>query len=84
MIINKTGKIIDDLYMVGTPAMPVYLLDGEKPSIFDAVLAFLDKIFADGIRQILGRRNLEYCFLTHSHLNTILFREPNKSSLPIY
>ena len=69
MIIKKTGKIVDDLYMVGPPAMPVYLLDGEKPAIFDAGLAFLGKIYADGIRQILGRRNLQYCFLTHSHFD---------------
>jgi len=55
--------------MVGPPAMPVYLLDGEKPAIFDAGLAFLGKIYADGIRQILGRRNLQYCFLTHSHFD---------------
>ena len=55
--------------MVGTPAMPVYLLDGERPAIFDAGLAFLGKIYAAGIRQILGRRNLQYCFLTHSHFD---------------
>ncbi len=24
MIIKNTGKIIDDLYIVGTPAMPVF------------------------------------------------------------
>ncbi len=69
MIIKNTGKIIDDLYMVGTPVMPVYLLDGEKPAIFDAGLAFLGKIYADGIRQILGHRNLQYCFLSHSHFD---------------
>jgi len=69
MIINNTGQIIDGLYMVGTPAMPVYLLDGEKPAIFDAGLAFFGKIYADGIRQVLGRRNLQYCFLTHSHFD---------------
>ena len=69
MIIKNSGKIIEGLYMVGPPAMPVYLLDGEKPAIFDAGLAFLGKIYADGIRQILGRRNLQYCFLTHSHFD---------------
>jgi glyoxylase-like metal-dependent hydrolase (beta-lactamase superfamily II) len=69
MIIHSTGKIIDGLYMVGTPAMPVYLLDGDKPAIFDAGLAFLGKIYADEIRQILGARNLHYCFLTHSHFD---------------
>ena len=69
MIFKNTGKIIEGLYIVGTPAMPVYLLEGEKSAIFDAGLAFLGKIYADGIRQILGRRNLQYCFLTHSHFD---------------
>jgi glyoxylase-like metal-dependent hydrolase (beta-lactamase superfamily II) len=69
MIFKKAGKIIEGLYMVGPPAMPVYLLDGEKPAIFDAGLAFLGIIYADGIRQILGHRNLHYCFLTHSHFD---------------
>ena len=69
MIINSTGKIIDDLYMVGHPAMPVYLLDGEKPVIFDAGLTFLGNIYTDGIREIIGNRDLHYCFLTHSHFD---------------
>ena len=69
MVFKKAGKIVEGLYMVGPPAMPVYLLDGEKPAIFDAGLAFLGKIYADGIRQILGHRNLHYCFLTHSHFD---------------
>jgi len=69
MIIKDTGKIIDGLYMVGTPAMPVYLLDGEKPVIFDAGLAFLGKIYADGIRQMLRGRTPHYCFLSHSHFD---------------
>ncbi|UCD78256.1 MAG: MBL fold metallo-hydrolase [Desulfobacterales bacterium] len=69
MIIGDSGKIIDDLYMVGTPAMPVYLLDGEKPAIFDAGLAFLGRIYTDGIRAILGNRDLHYCFLSHSHFD---------------
>jgi glyoxylase-like metal-dependent hydrolase (beta-lactamase superfamily II) len=69
MIINSTGKIIDDLYMVGTPAMPVYLLDGEKPAVFDAGLTFFGNIYTDGIREIIGKRDLHYCFLTHSHFD---------------
>ena len=69
MIFKKAGKIIEGLYLVGPPAMPIYLLDGEKPAIFDAGLAFLGKIYADGIRQIIGRRNLHYCFLSHSHFD---------------
>jgi glyoxylase-like metal-dependent hydrolase (beta-lactamase superfamily II) len=69
MIIKNIGKIIDDVYMVGTATMPVYLLDGEKPAIFDAGLAFLGSIYADGIREIIGKRALQYCFVTHSHFD---------------
>jgi glyoxylase-like metal-dependent hydrolase (beta-lactamase superfamily II) len=69
VIINSVGKIIDDLYMVGHPAMPVYLLDGEKPAVFDAGLAFLGDLYTEGIREIIGKRKLHYCFLSHSHFD---------------
>jgi glyoxylase-like metal-dependent hydrolase (beta-lactamase superfamily II) len=69
MIIKNVGKIIDDLYMVGHPAMPVYLLDGPKPVIFDAGLAFLGRLYVEGIREIIRKRDLHYCFLSHSHFD---------------
>jgi glyoxylase-like metal-dependent hydrolase (beta-lactamase superfamily II) len=69
MIFENTGKIIDDLYMVGIPEMPVYLLDGEKPAIFDAGLTFLGHMYAKNIREIIGSRDLHYCFLSHSHFD---------------
>jgi glyoxylase-like metal-dependent hydrolase (beta-lactamase superfamily II) len=69
MIFKKTGKIIDDLYLVGHPAMPVYLLDGQRPAIFDAGLAFLGRLYVNGIREIIDRRDLHYCFLSHSHFD---------------
>ena len=69
MIIGNIGRVVEDLYMVGHPAMPVYLLDGPKPAIFDAGLAFLGRLYVAGIRAIIGRRNLHYCFLSHSHFD---------------
>ena len=83
MIFNDTGKIIDGLYMVGTPAMPVYLLDGETPAIFDAGLAFLGRIYTDGIREIIGARDLHYCFLSHSHFDHCGSVAVLKKSFPI-
>ena len=62
MIIKNTGKIIDDLYMVGTPAMPIYLLDGEKPAVFDAGLAFLGKIYIE-YDPIQGPKQIESAYL---------------------
>lgn len=83
MIFKNTGKIIDDLYMVGTPAMPVYLLDGEVPAIFDAGLAFLGKLYAAGIREIIGDRGLHYCFLSHSHFDHCGSAAVLKKSFPM-
>ena len=55
--------------MLGTPAMPVWLLDTDKPAIYDAGLAFLGPLYAEEIKKILGTRPLEYCFITHSHFD---------------
>ena len=69
MIINNTGKITDDLYMVGHPGMPMYLLDGRTPAVFDAGLAFLGRLYVNGLQQVLMRRSPAYCFLSHSHFD---------------
>jgi glyoxylase-like metal-dependent hydrolase (beta-lactamase superfamily II) len=69
MIINKTGEILSGLFMIGTTAMPVYLLDGKNPAVFDAGLAFLGGLYAKAIKGALGARPLQYCFLTHSHFD---------------
>jgi len=69
MIINKTGQIIEDFYSIGHPAIPVFLMDGVRPLIFDAGFAFLGEIYAREIKKILGERQPEYLFLTHAHFD---------------
>ena len=69
MIINSTGKIAEDLYMLGSPYMPMYLIDAERPAIFDAGLAFLGSMYLEGLKAVLGDRQPSYCFLTHSHFD---------------
>jgi len=69
MIINKTGQIIEDFYSIGHPAIPVFLMDGVRPLIFDAGFAFLGEIYAGEIKKILGDRQPEYLFLTHAHFD---------------
>ena len=66
MIFDKIGKIKNNFYMLGTPAMPVYLVDADNPAIFDAGLAFLGQLYAEDIKKILGSRPLEYCFSSSS------------------
>ncbi len=69
MKINKTGKICDNLYMLGNPGMPIYLLNSEKPVIFDSGIAFLGGYYVQEIKEILGDKQPRYCMLTHSHFD---------------
>ena len=69
MIINKTGQIIENFYSIGHPAIPVFLMDGVHPLIFDAGFTFLGEIYAREIKKILGDRQPEYLFLTHAHFD---------------
>ena len=69
MIIKKTGQIIEDFYSIGHPAIPIFLMDGVRPLIFDAGFAFLGEIYAGEIKKILGDRQVEYLFLTHAHFD---------------
>jgi len=71
MIIKETGKISDDLYVIGSPAIPVYLLDGPVPVLFDAGFTALAHQYENGIKEILGDRKPAYLFLTHSHFDHV-------------
>ena len=69
MIINRTGQLVEHFYSIGHPAIPVFLMDGVHPIIFDAGIAFLGEIYAGDIKKILGDRQVEYLFLTHAHFD---------------
>ncbi|OQY50312.1 MAG: hypothetical protein B6230_06470 [Desulfobacteraceae bacterium 4572_89] len=71
MIIQETGKICDDFYVIGSAAIPVYLLDGPVPVLFDAGVTPGAFIYEAGIKEILGEREPEFLFLTHSHFDHI-------------
>jgi len=64
-----TGSVTDDFYVVGSSEMPVYLLEGPVPVLFDAGLTAYAEIYADGIRNILQHRSPGYLFLTHTHFD---------------
>jgi glyoxylase-like metal-dependent hydrolase (beta-lactamase superfamily II) len=53
--------------MLGHPVAPVYLLDADRPAIFDTGLTCLGEVYVGEIKKVLGRRQPFYCFITHSH-----------------
>jgi 2-aminobenzoylacetyl-CoA thioesterase len=64
-----TGKVRDDFYVVGSSEMPVYLLDGPVPVLFDAGLTAYAGIYVSDIKKILHNRSPKYLFLTHTHFD---------------
>lgn len=69
MIFKNTGEVVDGFYVTGLEHIPVYLLDGQKPVLFDAGLTFLGEIYKQAILSILGNRQPEILFLTHVHFD---------------
>jgi glyoxylase-like metal-dependent hydrolase (beta-lactamase superfamily II) len=67
MVFDKTGKVKDDFYVLGHTWMPIYLLDGGQPVLFEAGLACLGRIYEEAIQSVLGNRQPEFLFLTHVH-----------------
>lgn len=71
MIIQETGEICDGFYVVGSPNVPVYLLDGDAPVLFDGGFTSFARWYETGIKEILGDRIPAYIFLTHSHFDHV-------------
>ncbi len=57
--------------MTGNPGLPVYLLDGPAPILFDAGVAALADHYVRDIKAVLGDRAPAHLFLTHSHYDHI-------------
>lgn len=69
MIFDGTGEVRDGFYVVGFADVPVYLLAGRKPVLFDAGLPQVGQIYEEGIRAVLGATEPAILFLTHSHFD---------------
>ena len=69
MIISQTGKITEDFHALGHPAIPIYLVDGQAPAIFDTGFAFLADLYIREIKKVLGNRQPAFCFITHAHFD---------------
>jgi len=70
-VITSTGKVTDDFYVIGNSSVPVYLLDGEQPVLFDAGFTACAQLYENHIKEILGTRSPAYLLLTHSHFDHV-------------
>lgn len=69
MIFDGTGEVRDGFHVLGSASVPVYLLDGPKPILFDGGLTCLGEAYAEGVRKVLGTRSPAYLCLTHVHFD---------------
>ncbi|MCJ7593659.1 MAG: MBL fold metallo-hydrolase [Desulfobacterales bacterium] len=71
MRVDSTGKIAENFYVLGNPHVPIYLLDGASPVLFDAGLTALSEVYVEEIRKVLKDRSPAYLCLTHSHFDHV-------------
>ncbi len=70
MIKESKGKITEEFYALGNPALPSYLLMGRSPVLFDSGMTVMGPLYLQDLKKILSDSNrLKYLFLTHSHFD---------------
>ncbi len=70
MIKESKGKITEEFYALGNPALPSYLLLGDSPVLFDSGMTVMGPLYLQDLKKYLGDpHRLTYLFLTHSHFD---------------
>lgn len=70
MIKKSEGHISAELYALGSPALPAFLLRGKTPILFEAGMTFMGPLYLQELQKSLGdAKRLVYNFLTHSHFD---------------
>jgi 2-aminobenzoylacetyl-CoA thioesterase len=82
MIIQRTGKIDKDLYLLCSPYIPMYLVKSPRPALFDAGFSFVGPRYVHEIRNLLKAGAPAYLFVTHSHYDHLGAVSYVKSKFP--
>jgi 2-aminobenzoylacetyl-CoA thioesterase len=69
LIIQQSGEVLPGFHVLYPADVPVFLLDGDQPVLFDAGFSCLARMYEGQIRRILGDRGPAWCCLTHSHFD---------------
>ena len=69
MIITRSGKISDILYMMGDAYIPMYLLKGKRPVTIDAGFACLGPIYEAEVKKNLQNTPPACLLFTHAHFD---------------
>ncbi len=66
---SDPAKIAENFHCLGPAPVPSFLLDGERPVMFEAGIYLYGQHYYDQLVQILGERRPEYLLLTHVHFD---------------
>ena len=69
MIHTQPGEVAPGLHVLADAGVPVFILDAERPVLFDAGFACMGPLYAAAARNILGSRTPAHLLLTHSHFD---------------
>jgi 2-aminobenzoylacetyl-CoA thioesterase len=69
--IYTKGEITEGFHVTGLSWVPVYLLEGSEPVLFDAGWSCIAHHYERDIRAVLGDRHPAYLFLSHSHFDHV-------------
>jgi glyoxylase-like metal-dependent hydrolase (beta-lactamase superfamily II) len=69
LIFSEAGEVVPSFHVLGSRHTPSYLLQAERPALFDSGLAFLARFYVEHARRVLGGRPPEFLFLTHVHFD---------------
>ncbi|MBW2260726.1 MAG: MBL fold metallo-hydrolase [Deltaproteobacteria bacterium] len=69
MIFDQAGEVAPGFHVLGAREVPSYLLDGERPVVFDAGFTCLGPLYERDLRTILQGRSPHMILLTHVHFD---------------
>lgn len=69
MVFRDAGEVVPGLHVLATPQTPSYLLEAERPVLFDSGISFLGPSYAEHAARVLGGRRPAHLLLTHVHFD---------------
>lgn len=69
MILSETGEVRDGFFVVGSPHVPLYLLNGENPVLIEGGVSLLGEVYRRDVADRLGKVQPEWILLTHVHFD---------------
>lgn len=71
MILQNTGTVTPELFVLGAAQLPAFLIDADCPAVIDAGMSCMAERYVDEIRESLNGRQPARLFLTHTHYDHI-------------